>query len=150
MAAAANVGISAHTDFETHTFLHQDSPGLQLWLPAGGGGGGGGWATAPLPDEGHWTCILSDMVERWTNGLAPACRHRVAFTPWPRASLIRFVGVDADTVVAPLPCFGPPRADYPPVSQGAWLDQKMAAADARRLASVERGIVPRSEAAGLL
>ena len=128
-ADALNVGISAHSDFETHTLLHSDSPGLQLSVGRDAGTGADDWRAAPVPDASTFVVITGDMLERWTNGTMRATRHRVAHVPWERHSLVRFVGVEGRTLVAPLPQFGPPR--YAPVTQEAHLDGAMAEAMAR-------------------
>ena len=141
-AAARNVGISAHSDFETHTWLHQDAPGLQL--SEGGAPGAEAWRSSPVPDAAHWTVIVGDMLERWSNGTLRATRHRVAHVPWARHSLVRFVGVDGGTVVRPLPQFGAPR--YDAISQEDHLDAAVQEAEARRDAAVAAGIIPRSAA----
>jgi isopenicillin N synthase-like dioxygenase len=143
-AAARNVGISAHTDFETHTLLHQDAPGLQLAQRSGDAQEAWEWRSAPVPDATQFTVIIGDMLERWTNGTLRATRHRVAHVPWERHALVRFVGVDGATAVAPLPQFGAPR--YAAVTQEAHLDAAVAEAEARRDAGVAAGIIPRSAA----
>jgi isopenicillin N synthase-like dioxygenase len=141
-AVARNVGIGAHTDFEAHTLLHQDSHGLQLAVSgsADGSSSAPGWRSAPVPDAAHFTVILGDVLERWTNGTLRATAHRVAHVPWPRLSLVRFVGIDGDACVAPLPEFGAPR--YEAVSQAEHLDAAVAAAEARRDEGVAAGVIP--------
>lgn len=108
-ADALNVGISAHSDFECCTLLHSDREGLQLSVGRDAASGGDDWRSAPVPDAAHFTVIMGDMLERWTNGTLRATRHRVAHVPWERLSLVRFVGVEGRTLVAPLPQFGAPR-----------------------------------------
>jgi isopenicillin N synthase-like dioxygenase len=155
-AQARNVGIGAHTDFEAHTLLHADAPGLQLQLPHTGAGAGASssagpnaasaaaadasWRAAPVPDAAHFTVILGDVMERWTNGTLRATPHRVAHVPWARTSLVRFVGIDGDATVAPLPAFGAPR--YAAVSQAEHLDAAVAAAEVRRDEGIAAGIIP--------
>ena len=102
-AAAASVGISAHTDFEAFTLMHQDAPGLQL-LKRQGDGHAREWTDAPvLP--GAFLVIVGDVLERMTNGEWRATPHRVARTAHARNALIRFNAVSATTLVQPLPKF---------------------------------------------
>ena len=102
-AAAASVGISAHTDFEAFTLMHQDAPGLQL-LKRQGDGHAREWTDAPvLP--GAFLVIVGDVLERMTNGEWRATPHRVARTAHARNALIRFNAVSATTLLQPLPKF---------------------------------------------
>ena len=139
-ADALNVGISAHSDFETHTLLHSDSAGLQLSVGRDAATGADDWRSAPVPDASRFTVITGDMLERWTNGTLRATRHRVAHVPWQRHSLVRFVGVEGRTTVAPLPQFGAPR--YAATTQEGHLDGAMAEAEARREANAAQGLGP--------
>lgn len=103
--AEADVGISAHTDFEAFTLMHQDAPGLQL-LPRGAAAtGGSGWVDAPMRSESEYIVIIGDVLERYTNGALTATPHRVLRTRHARRSIIRFNAVAEDTVVEPLPAF---------------------------------------------
>merc|ERR1719221_2176034 len=95
-AERANVGISAHTDFEAFTLMHQDAPGLQF-IPASGEG----WVDAPVR-PGEFVVIVGDVLERFTNGVLRATPHRVQLTPHPRKSIIRFNAVAPETVIEPL------------------------------------------------
>lgn len=97
--ARANVGISAHTDFEAFTLMHQDAPGLQF-IPASGQG----WIDAPVR-PGEFVVIVGDVLERFTNGVLRSTPHRVVLTPHPRMSIIRFNAVTPETIVSPLPEF---------------------------------------------
>ena len=58
-------GISAHTDFEFFTLMHQDSEGLQFMLPPTAPEGAGQWTDAPVR-PGQFVIIVGDMLERWT------------------------------------------------------------------------------------
>jgi isopenicillin N synthase-like dioxygenase len=110
-------GISAHTDFEFFTLMHQDQPGLQFKLPPGTGREAGQWIEAPVRSESY-VIIVGDMLERFTNGLLKATPHRVVACPWQRHSIIRFVAVHPETLVAPMAQFitaTRPRA-YTPVT----------------------------------
>ena len=80
------------------------------------------------------------MTEIASNGRLRAVRHRVAHTPWPRRSLIRFVGLEALTRVAPLQGLGEPK--YAAVVQSEHLDRKVAEAEAHRAQSAAAGHIP--------
>jgi isopenicillin N synthase-like dioxygenase len=97
-------GISAHTDFEFFTLMHQDKPGLQFMLPPGAGDEAGQWIDAPVRPESY-VIIVGDMLERFTNGLLHATPHRVLPCPWQRHSIIRFVAVHPETLVEPMEQF---------------------------------------------
>lgn len=122
-AKEANMGISAHTDFEAFTLMHQDAPGLQF-IPASGEG----WIDAPVR-PGEFVVIIGDVLERFTNGLLRATPHRVILTPHHRQSIIRFNAVTADTLIAPLPEFvdegrGEP-SKYSPVTMRTHMETTM-------------------------
>ena len=91
----ANVGISAHTDFECMTLILQTAPGLELLATDGG------WYDVPGHD-GRIVVMLDDMMERWTNGLFRATGHRVRNTGEQRYSIVMFFAVNDDQIVAPL------------------------------------------------
>lgn len=115
--AARMTGISAHTDFECFTLMHQSAPGLELRPLVGGTPAADGlWVQAPLTPSDTLIVILGDMLERWTNGTLRATEHRVPATAWERLSLIRFNGLHSGAVVQPLAQFGPAR--YATVTQG--------------------------------
>jgi isopenicillin N synthase-like dioxygenase len=119
-ADARHVGISAHTDFECFTIMHQTAGGLELT------DSGGEWWQAPA-DVGSFTVILGDMLERLSNGFLQATGHRVANTPWTRYSMVLFFALDGDFEVAPLPRFitaeRPSR--YPPTTQDAHIEREL-------------------------
>ena len=94
----ANVGISAHTDFECMTLILQTAPGLELLATDGG------WYDVPGHD-GRLVVMLDDMMERWTNGLFRATGHRVRNTGKQRYSIVMFFAVNDDEIVAPLAQF---------------------------------------------
>jgi isopenicillin N synthase-like dioxygenase len=96
----ANVGISAHTDFEAFTLMHQDAPGLQFMPPDGSKD----WIDAPVHDD-MFVVIVGDVLERFTNGVLKATPHRVIKTRHERNSIIRFNAVSSDTLIKPLPEF---------------------------------------------
>ena len=100
-AEAANIGISAHTDFEAFTLMHQDAAGLQF-VPAESSTGE--WIDAPV-FKGSFVVIVGDVLERMTNGVLKATPHRVVTTSHRRQSIIRFNAVTAETIVAPLDSF---------------------------------------------
>lgn len=126
---AVNRGISAHTDFECITFIHQTAPGLEVRSPSGD------WQQVPV-ERGQWTVLLGDMVERWSNGEFRATPHRVPTTRWPRRSIVMFLAADPGVAVQPLDAFVD--ADHPPrfetVTQDGLITAAMARAEANRLA----------------
>merc|ERR1719161_49782 len=89
-AQTATAGISPHTDFEVFTLMHQDAPGLQF-IPTSGGG----WIDAPVR-PGEFVVIVSDVLERLTNGVLRATPHRVMQTGHKRMSIIRSNALNAD------------------------------------------------------
>jgi len=116
-------GISAHTDFEFFTLMHQDSEGLQFMLPPTAPEGAGQWTDAPVR-PGQFVIIVGDMLERWTNGFLRSTPHRVLTKPWQRHSIIRFVAVHPSTLVEPLPPFVTAErpAAYTPVTMQEHMD----------------------------
>jgi isopenicillin N synthase-like dioxygenase len=116
----ANVGISAHSDFEMLTIMHQNAPGLQLMTRDGE------WVDAPvLPDAVN--IILDDGLEFLTNGVLKATQHRVPLTSWERYSIILFYAADVEQVLQPLPEFvsleNPAR--YAPITQVGHILQQV-------------------------
>jgi len=95
----ADAGISAHTDAEFLTLMHQDASGLQL-IPRDTGE----WIDAPVR-PGEFIVIVGDMLERFTNGLLASTPHRVVLSPHVRHSIIRFFAMHPDTEIRPLPPF---------------------------------------------
>ena len=124
---ATLAGISAHTDFEAFTLMHQDAPGLQFLRPpsvaeaASSAPSPREWVDAPVR-AGEFVVIVGDMLERFTNGVLKATPHRVLPTPWQRNSIVRFNAFHPQTVVAPLSEFvdgasgGGAAAQYTPVT----------------------------------
>jgi isopenicillin N synthase-like dioxygenase len=94
----ANVGISAHTDFECITLIYQTAPGLELLASDGE------WYDVPGHD-GRLVVMLDDMMERWTNGFFRATGHRVRNTGRSRYSIVMFFAVNDDELVRPLDGF---------------------------------------------
>ena len=124
-----NKGISAHTDFECITLIHQTAPGLEVQTPRGE------WVQAPV-ERGQWTVLLGDMVERWSNGTIKATPHRVPTTSWPRRSIVMFMAADPGLEVRPLEAFIDPAvgARFGSVTQDELINRAMARAEANRLA----------------
>jgi len=114
-------GISAHTDFEAFTLMHQDAPGLQFIPPSGGD-----WVDAPVR-PGEFVVILGDVLERFTNGVLKATPHRVLKTPHSRSSIIRFNAVHEDTLIEPLEAFVSEErpAQYTPVTMKLHMETTM-------------------------
>jgi len=114
------VGISEHSDFECFTVIYQTAPGLEVKDVQGR------WRIAPA-EPGRLIVLLGDMLERWTNGLLQATRHRVPDTRWARNSLVMFYAADADCTVEPLPQFiGPGQSvNYAAITQQAHIRAMM-------------------------
>jgi isopenicillin N synthase-like dioxygenase len=123
----ANVGISAHTDFECMTLIYQTAPGLELLATDGA------WYDVPGHD-GRLVVLLGDMMERWTNGFFRATGHRVRNTGEQRYSIVMFFAVNDDEIVRPLEHFidqsRPP--GYDAVKQRDHLQRELAKAAGNR------------------
>lgn len=124
-----STGISAHTDFECITLIHQTAPGLEVKSPAGE------WLQVPVA-RGQWTVLIGDMIERWSNGRFKATAHRVPATAWPRRSIVMFMAADPGLEIRPLDAFidekHPPR--FETVTQDGQIRAAMARAEANRQA----------------
>jgi len=111
----------AHSDYGMITLLlTDDNPGLQIFTKDGE------WIDVP-PRSGSFVVNLGDMLERWTNGLFRATRHRVLTAGnTERYSVPFFYEPNFDAVVECLDaCCGegtPPR--YPPTTAGEHLLEK--------------------------
>jgi len=118
----SQIGIGAHTDYESFTILAQQ-PGitaLQVW-------NGREWIHAP-PIPGAFIVNIADQMQRWTNDTFLSTRHRaINPTGEPRLSIPFFLGVNYDTVISPLPgCVGADRpSKYPPVIAGEYVLQRL-------------------------
>jgi isopenicillin N synthase-like dioxygenase len=119
---ASQIGIGAHTDYECFTILAQE-PGitaLQVW-------NGREWIQAP-PIPGTFVVNIADQMQRWTNDAFRSTRHRaVNGSGRPRLSIPFFLGVNYETVIAPLPgCVSADRpGKYPPVIAGEYLFERL-------------------------
>lgn len=122
-----NVGISAHTDFECFTIMHQTATGLELTDTHGQ------WCQAPA-DIGTFTIILGEMMQRLSNNRFRATGHRVINTPWARYSMILFFALDGDYEVSPLPQFVSEQCPsaYEPVTQNAHIEAELLRAAGNR------------------
>jgi len=122
-----NVGISAHTDFECFTIIHQTASGLELTDV------NGNWYEAPS-DISSFTVLVGDMLEHLSNGYLKATGHRVVNTPWQRFSMVLFFALDGNYEVAPLPQFtGPDNpACFKPVTQDDHIHIELKRAAANR------------------
>jgi isopenicillin N synthase-like dioxygenase len=125
----ANIGISAHTDFEAFTLMHQSAPGLQFLIPNHDPVNNTRerrWVDAPASAE-EFVVIIGDALERCTNGFWKATPHRVLKTAHPRWSIIRFNAFAPNTVVRPLEKFVSPEnpASYTPVTMKVHMQTTM-------------------------
>jgi len=116
------LGIGDHTDYECFTILAQQSDicALQVW-------NGREWIEAP-PIPGTFVVNIADLMQRWTNDSYASTRHRAINTSGaPRISIPFFLGVNYETVIAPLPCCvdGDRPAKYPPVVAGDYLFERL-------------------------
>jgi len=122
----ANVGISAHTDFEVFTLMHQSAPGLQFLPPKTHNTKPLEWIDAPVRPE-EFVVIIGDALERITNGTLRATPHRVVQTSHPRWSIIRFNAFAPSTSLQPLTQFvndqKPPL--YTPVTMKVHMETTM-------------------------
>lgn len=113
-------GISAHTDFEAFTLMHQDAPGLQVRARYSKV-----WENVPMrvvSDESNdntLLVIMGDVMERLTNGYLKATPHRVLPSTHDRYAIIRFNALEANARIAPLSPFcneTHPQGDYSPTT----------------------------------
>ena len=105
-------GVSAHTDFELFSLLHEDAPGLTLQDPSGawarplpraaGAADAGGGGSAAL----GWVVLVGDMLARLSHGYFAPTPHRVPRTepgaPHARHSIVYFNAFDELEPVTPL------------------------------------------------
>jgi isopenicillin N synthase-like dioxygenase len=103
------VGVSEHTDFEMFTFLHQNEKGLFVKMRGRNDGiDDGKWIAAPLlrENEAKFLVIISDGLEKFTNGRFKATLHKVERPEKnERCSIVRFNGLNANAEVYCLPEF---------------------------------------------
>ena len=96
--AGAAGALSAHTDFEVFTAIHQRAPGLEVRVD-------GKWRRArAFPDDACAVVLAGDALEFWTNGNVRAARHRVrpVAAAAPRHSIVLFHAARDDADLAPL------------------------------------------------
>ena len=107
--------LSAHTDFEAFTLVHQRSPGLEVQR------GDGRWVRCrAAPDDSFAVLLAGDAVEFWTNGAVSAARHRVRPAgASPRLSLVLFHAAADDADLAPRAGDAPPCRAYVAAKQMA-------------------------------
>jgi isopenicillin N synthase-like dioxygenase len=123
----ANVGISAHTDFECITLISQTAPGLELRDPDGN------WHDAPVGTDSI-VVLAGDMLERWTNGAIRATGHRVRSATEQRFSVVLFFAVDDGVTISPAGLYmvagDAPR--YAPITQAEHSRARLGAAEMNR------------------
>jgi isopenicillin N synthase-like dioxygenase len=118
------IGIGAHSDYESLTILAQDE---NRALQISDGEGGWIWAT-PIP--GAFVVNIGDQMSRWTNDLFRSTIHRaVNVSGRERYSIPFFFGPNPDAVIEALPgCAGPGRpALYEPIRAGDYSRLRLAA-----------------------
>lgn len=118
----AQIGIGAHSDYESVTILaNDDNRALQV------SDGRGGWRWAD-PRPGMFVVNIGDQMARWTDDLFRSTVHRaINLTGRRRYSVPFFFGPNPQAVIAALPgCAGPDRpARYPPIGAGAYSEWRM-------------------------
>eukprot|EP01006_Ploeotia_vitrea_P049269 TRINITY_DN67324_c2_g1_i1.p1 TRINITY_DN67324_c2_g1~~TRINITY_DN67324_c2_g1_i1.p1 ORF type:complete len:567 (+),score=113.02 TRINITY_DN67324_c2_g1_i1:65-1765(+) len=120
-----HTGISAHTDYELFTLLHQDAVGLQVaLLPSSSPSTSTAsskheqekvssssfyqkdqqWVTVPTDNKNLATIIIGDTLSFWSNGWLKATPHRVhnPSHTQTRHSLVLFMAHDANVLIRPL------------------------------------------------
>jgi isopenicillin N synthase-like dioxygenase len=117
------IGIGAHSDYESLTILAQDAhPALQV------ADGRGGWISAdPIP--GTFVVNIGDQMARWTNDLFRSTLHRaINRTGARRYSIPFFFGPNPDALIDALPgCVSPDRPRrYAPIRAGDYSQQRKA------------------------
>lgn len=120
-APAQTIGLAPHTDTLFLTILHQSSPGLQLFDPAGLR-----W-TAVDHVPGALTVNVGDLLHVLSNGKFRTARHRavVMSDTTQRVSMACFYGPPVESTVSPVftPGDGAP-AVYRPVGVKEYLNLK--------------------------
>ena len=120
----SQIGIGAHSDYESLTILATDqSRALQV------SDGQGGWLWADHR-PGAFVVNIGDQMARWTNDLFASTMHRaINLTGRRRYSIPFFFGPNPEAVIAPLPgCATADRpARYAPIGAGEYSRQRAAA-----------------------
>jgi len=127
----SNFFSSGSTDTEMITFLHFDSPGLEVLINRGHEHGDSPyWIQLPAAQAlgGSWAVIFGDALAILTNSAIPATVHRVRRLPLPksRTSLVMFIA--SDYIVPPPAAFGPPGRSTK--SLGDWWERAVAVSGA--------------------
>ncbi|OCK77308.1 Clavaminate synthase-like protein [Lepidopterella palustris CBS 459.81] len=121
-AAAEEIGLGAHSDYECFTLLLcSSSPGLEILSPTGT------WTAAP-PIPGSFIVNVADFLMRWTNGVYKSTVHRVVNrSKEERYSVPFFFSVNYDVVIETLPgCVEEGgRAMYPPIRAGEYILERL-------------------------
>lgn len=119
-------GVAPHTDWGCLTLLYQDpTGGLEVR------GRSGAWVAA-TPIEGTYVVNVGDLLARWTNDRFRSTPHRVVNRSGrERLSCAVFVDPDRDTLITPVTREGE-TPNYPPVTCGAYVQQRFDAAFAYR------------------
>jgi isopenicillin N synthase-like dioxygenase len=121
---ADQIGIGAHSDYESLTILALDeNRALQV------SDGAGGWLWVDRR-PGTFVVNIGDQMARWTNDLFRSTVHRaINLTGRRRYSIPFFFGPNPEALIAPLPgCAGPDRpARYEPILAGDYSQRRKAA-----------------------
>jgi isopenicillin N synthase-like dioxygenase len=121
---ADQIGIGAHSDYESLTILALDeNRALQV------SDGAGGWLWVDHR-PGTFVVNIGDQMARWTNDLFRSTVHRaINLTGRRRYSIPFFFGPNPEALIAPLPgCAGPDRpARYEPILAGEYSQRRKAA-----------------------
>lgn len=92
---AAGGDLSAHSDFECFTFVHQRVAGLEVLVD-------GAWKRlAAAPDDSHCVLLAGDAAEFLSGGAVRAARHRVRSGAPRRESIVLFHAAADDAPLEP-------------------------------------------------
>jgi len=120
-SATSEIGLGAHSDYESFTLLLcSSSPGLEILSPSAK------WTPAP-PVPGSFIINVADFMMRFTNGVYKSTVHRVVNrSARERYSVPFFFSVNYDQVVETLPsCVSAENpSKFPPIRAGEYVLQR--------------------------
>ena len=124
--SAGQLRAGAHSDYGTVTLVFQDSvEGLEALV-------GGRWLTVPVV-PGMVTVNVADLLSRWTNGVYPSPKHRVALpgakVKRSRYSAVFFYNPNSQVTVRCMDscCTTSRPRQFPPIVAGEFLRQRRTA-----------------------